>query len=80
MECGVAAALRRRIPHGGGLLGVVQSASFGFLSTQGHATGFGDLWALLLVGAASDVECVCVCLRSVSELSLTEQSCLVEIC
>ena len=59
-ECGAAAALRRRIPHGGGLLGVVQSASFGFLSTQGHATGFGDLWALLLVGAASDVECVCV--------------------
>ena len=45
-----------------------------------HATG--DLWALLLVGAASDVECVCVCvcLRFVSELSLTEQSCLVEIC
>jgi len=34
---GVAAALRRRAPHGGGLLGAVQSASSGSLSAWGHA-------------------------------------------
>jgi hypothetical protein len=42
VECGDAAALRQRVPHDGGLLGVVQSASVGFLLTQDHAAGFGD--------------------------------------
>ena len=34
---GVAAALRRRVLHGGSLLGAVQSASSGSLSAWGHA-------------------------------------------
>ena len=36
VEGGVAAARRRWIPHGGGLLGAVRSVSFGSLLTQGH--------------------------------------------
>jgi hypothetical protein len=50
VECGVAAAPRRRIPHGGGLLGVVQYASVGFLSTQGYAAGFGDYVSVIVGG------------------------------
>jgi hypothetical protein len=42
VECGVAVALWWRITHSGGLLGLVQSASVGLLSTQGYAAGFGD--------------------------------------
>ena len=37
MVVGVAAALQRRVPHDGGLLGAVQSASSGSLSAWGHA-------------------------------------------
>ncbi|KAF8686809.1 hypothetical protein HU200_043420 [Digitaria exilis] len=33
---GVAAALRRRVPHSGGFLFAVQSAYVGYLSTRGH--------------------------------------------
>jgi hypothetical protein len=36
MVCGVAAALRRRVPHGGGLLGAVRSVSLVSLSACGR--------------------------------------------
>ena len=52
--CGVAAVLWRRVPHSGGLLGVVRSASVGSLSTQGCVCSFGDYMGGLLVVAASD--------------------------
>jgi hypothetical protein len=35
--CDVAGALRRWVPHGGGLLGIMLSISFGSLSTRSHA-------------------------------------------
>jgi hypothetical protein len=36
MVCGVATALRRRVPHGGGILGAVRSVSLVSLSARGY--------------------------------------------
>jgi len=52
--CGVAVALRQRVPHSGGLLGVVQSASFGSLSTQVAFAGFHDYMGGMLAVAVFD--------------------------